>query len=87
MKNYVILVFIMVHLSKLNNNLLPAQLEKGRILSKNLGLGSKSFKRVKNEVTLTLIKVSGVVPSHSSRKSFSWVEKNHQRVGDGLANV
>jgi hypothetical protein len=54
---------------------LPAQLEKGRILSKNLGLGSKSFKRVENEVRLTLIKVSGVVPSHSSRKSFSWVEK------------
>jgi hypothetical protein len=21
------------------------------------------------------------------RKSFGWVEKNHQRVGDGLANV
>jgi hypothetical protein len=66
---------------------LPAQLEKGRILLKNLGLGSKSFKRVENEVRLTLIKVSSVVPSHSSRKSFSWVEKNHQRVGDGLANV
>jgi hypothetical protein len=45
--------------------LLPAQLEKGRILSKNLGLGSKSFKRVENEVRLTLIKVSGVVPSFS----------------------
>jgi hypothetical protein len=63
------------------------QLEKGRILSKNLGLGSKSFKKVENEVRLTLIKVSSVVPSHSSRKSFRWVEKNHQRVGDGLANV
>jgi hypothetical protein len=50
---------------------LPAQLEKGRILLKNLGLGSKSFKRVENEVRLTLIKVSSIVPSHSSRKSFS----------------
>jgi hypothetical protein len=69
-----------------NIKLLPAQLEKGQILSKNLDLGSKSFKRVENEVRLTLIKVSGVVPSHSSQKSFS-LEKNHQRVGDGLANV
>jgi hypothetical protein len=56
-------------------------------MSKNLGLGSKSFKRVENEVRLTLIKVSGVVPLHSSQKSFSWVEMNHQRLGDGLANA
>jgi hypothetical protein len=39
---------------KINLFLLPAQLEKGRILSKNLGLGSKNFKRVENEVRLRL---------------------------------